>query len=64
MTFTNAAVITFRPTKIEKRLVIYLILATQASKFYHGFYNALDIFRQKNEDAKSAVSLLFLNQKL
>ena len=31
----------FRPTKIEKRQLIYFILAAQASNFYHDFYNAL-----------------------
>ena len=35
---------TFRPTKIEKRLLLYLILAAPASNFYHGFYNTSGIF--------------------
>ena len=38
---------TFWPTKIEKRLLLHPILATQASNFYHGFYKALDIFSPK-----------------
>ena len=35
---------TFRQTKIEKRQLLYLVLAAQASNFYYGLYNALDIF--------------------
>ena len=49
---------TFRPTKIEKRLRSCPILATQASNFYHGFYNTLDIFSPKIKDAKLAVVII------
>ena len=37
------------PTKIDKRPLLYLILAVQSSNFYHGFYNALDISSPKTE---------------
>ena len=33
----------FWPSKIQKQLLIYLILVSQASNFYQGFYNALSI---------------------
>ena len=31
----------------RKATALYLIFAAQASNFYHGFYNALDIFSPK-----------------
>ena len=43
-------------TKIEKRPILYLILAVQASNFYHGCYNAMSIF-SPNKDAKLVVSI-------
>ena len=38
---------TFRLTKIEEQLLSNIILDAQASDVYHGFYNSLDIFSQK-----------------
>ena len=40
---------TFQPTKIEKQPLLYLMLADQASNFYHEFYNGLEIFSPKME---------------
>ena len=37
---------------------LYLILATQASNFYHGFYNTGHI-QSKNKDAKSALVFFY-----
>ena len=44
---TKTEVKTFQLIKIEKRQLLYLILAAQGLHFYHDFYNDLDIFIPK-----------------
>ena len=61
-TLAKTEVTTFRPTKIVKRPLLYLILAAQASNFYQGFYYALDI-QSKSKGAKSVVSCCFFIEK-
>ena len=50
----------FQPTKIEKRQVLYLILATHASNFHHSF----GYIQFKNKDAKLAVSTFLKIEKV
>ena len=54
---------TIRPTRIEKRPLLYLIIAAQASNFYHGFNNALDIFSPKIKMLVSSKFVLFFYRK-
>ena len=55
---------TFRPTKIAiKRPLLYLMLAAQASTFYHGVYNAVDIFSPKIKTLVSSKLGCFISNR-
>ena len=46
----------------RKATALYLILANQVSNFYHGFYNALDIFSPKTKMLSQWVVIIFENK--
>ena len=51
----------FQLIKIEKRPLLYLVLAIQATNFYEVFYNAFDIFSPKIK-ILSQQKVVFLSQ--